>query len=211
MRARFNRLRSHIVSFLDMVLPPRTSERLVRSLTLEDLLAIRPAASGALPYHDPLVRALVWEIKYYANAHALALCGELLAERILEAASESLGTPLLVPIPMHTKRRKERGHNQTELLCKAALRANPLLPVAYVPTLLARTVHTTPQQGLPEYMRRRNVRHSMSTTNTALVHNRVCIVLDDVATTGATLAEAARALAGAGAREVILLTLAHTE
>lgn len=211
MRASFNQLRSHLGAFLDIVLPPRPSERLVRTLTLEDLQAIRPTALGALPYHDPLVRALVWEIKYHANSHALALCGELLAERILEIAGETLGKPLLVPVPMHKKRRKERGHNQTELLCKAALRANPLLPVEYAPTLLVRTVHTTPQQGQPEHTRRHNVQHSMSGTSTTLAHARVCIVLDDVTTTGATLREASRALTELGAREIITLTLAHAE
>ena len=211
MRASFNRLRSYAEIFLDCVLPPRASQKAIRSLTLEDLIDIQPTQLGALPYHDPRVRALIWEIKYYANPRALSVCGPLLAERILGIASDTLGTALLIPIPMHAKRRKERGHNQTELLCTAALRAHPALPVEYAPLLLVRSKETKPQQGLPEHERKHNVRHTMHVAVPEKVRGRVCIVVDDVSTTGATGAEALRALKKAGAQDVYVLPLAQSE
>lgn len=204
----------------DLIIPPRPTELTVRALAPGALMDIRPTESGALPYHHDAVRALVWEIKYYANRRALALCGALLCEWLMEALEDTLGTPLLIPVPMHPARRRQRGHNQTELLCEAALHAlsrktrsrkvpgGP--PLEYAPTVLVRTVHTPPQQGLTERERRRNVKDSMRVVDAARVAGRACIVLDDVSTTGATLHEAARALRHAGARSVTLLALAQS-
>ncbi len=214
---------------LELILPPRASEREVERLTPGGLLTLQTAEG--LPYSDKCVRALVWELKYHANPRAATLAGELLAEELLAIASEELGRPLLVPVPMHKTRRQERGHNQTELLCEAALevlsksgRENSLAQLPsrkedtedffsdtfdYAPTALKRTKFTPEQQKLDRTTRLKNVAGSME-ANPAVVHGRVCIVVDDVATTGATLAEAARALKAAGARRVHTLTLAQS-
>lgn len=109
-----------LLKLLGLMLPPRRTETLVERLTLDNLLTLQ--TTEGLPYSNESVRALVWEIKYYANKRAALLAGELLAEELLAIASEELGRPLLVPVPMHKTRWRERGHNQTELLCQAALR-----------------------------------------------------------------------------------------
>lgn len=190
---------------LDVVVPPRKTERLLRSFTPEDALALM--AAHGLPYHDPRVTALVWELKYYANPLAAARAAELLAPRVVELAAEELGRPLLVPVPMHRARRRERGHNQTEVLCRALL---PHLGAAfeYAPQALARIRATPHQQGLERAKRLKNVQGSMQ-ANT-LVAGRVCVVVDDVTTTGATLTEAKRALHDAGARAVHTVALAYS-
>jgi ComF family protein len=130
-----------------------------------------------------------------------------LAEILADVAVESLGKPLLVPIPMHEARKRTRGHNQTELLCEAALTHVSEL-YDYVPEALVRTKDTRAQQGLPEHARRSNVRNSMRAEST-LVEGRVCIVVDDVHTTGATFREAQRALTSSGARSVECVPLAR--
>ena len=112
-------LREMVRNLLDFMIPPRASERLVRSLTLSDLFSM--TQDDSLPYHDPRVTALIWELKYYGSRQAAALCGEYLADQLLATAAEELGNPLLIPIPMHPERRRARGHNQTELLCEAVL------------------------------------------------------------------------------------------
>jgi ComF family protein len=201
-------IRSLITIFINFIIPPRASERVVSRLTLEDLLNLQ--TEDGLPYHDSAVRALVWELKYYANAHASSLAGELLAEELLAVASEEIGTPLLVPIPMHPTRRKERGHNQTEVLCEAALRAlgKNSGVFDYVPNALIRITNTSPQQGLARHKRLKNLTGSM--TASEIVKGRVCVVVDDVSTTGATFAEAKRALKKAGARSVHTIALARS-
>jgi ComF family protein len=194
------------LSILDALLPPRKTELLVRTLTLEQLQ--RLSATETLPYHDARVQALVWELKYYASNRAAYLAGQYLSEQVLSLAAEELGTALLVPVPMHKKRRKARGHNQTEVLCEV------LLPfcagaVVYAPKALQRVVDTPTQQGRPKAERVKNVMHSMA-ADEKIVRGRACIVIDDVTTTGATLAEAQRALKAAGARAVHTAALAHS-
>lgn len=214
---------------LDVLVPPRSTERLVESVSVDELFAL--GGGGPLPYHDPRITALVWELKYYGSAMARTLAGAYLAEMLLTIASEELGEPLLIPVPMHTNRRKKRGHNQTELLCKAALaaaatvgKADPkkvlgsslygdirqtifVAGFAYAPHTLIRVINTKHQQGLPRHVRLKNVAGSMQAQG---VEGRVCIVVDDVTTTGATLAEAERALTAAGARAVYLVALAQS-
>ena len=201
-------LRSLLLRALAILLPPRESERVISKLTHSALASLRNTRGvGILPYQDTRVRALVWELKYYANKEAQILAGLLLAEEVIAIASEHIGTPLLIPIPMHPKRRRERGHNQTELLCKAAL-VHTGSGFEYAPHALLRTVHTAAQQGLPRHARLKNAHRTIQVENPALIRGRVCIVVDDVSTTGATVAEATRALMLAGAGSVTCVALA---
>ncbi len=192
---------------LDVILPPRRTEVLVRTLTLEQLQNLE--GEDGLPYHDPRVTALIWELKYYGTRRSAALAGEYLSESLLAMASEELGVRLLVPIPMHAARVRERGHNQTEVLCRAAI-SHLGGAMEYAPKVLSRVVHTKTQQGLPKQERLKNVKNSMRVFDPEAVRNRVCIVVDDVTTTGATLAEAKRALKAAGARAVRTIALARS-
>ncbi len=199
-----------IIDLVDLILPPRPTEALLRELTVEQLQAMQ--SEDGLPYHEPAVQALVWELKYRGSKRARALAGAFLAETLLAVAAEELGTPLLVPVPMHKNRRRERGHNQTELLCKAALGClgkTTSAPLQYAPKALTRMVDTKTQQGLPRAERLHNVKNSMR-ADPGTVSGRVCVVVDDVTTTGATLAEAKRALLEAGARVVHGVALARS-
>ncbi len=203
-----------VAAVLDVVTPPRPTEKIVRSITLQELrsLTLRGDKSGSLPYHDERVRALVWELKYYASKRARTLVGAVLRDVLIGIAAESLGKPLLIPIPMHPSRRRERGHNQTEVLCEAALvHMNGFYD--YTPHALIRTRHTPQQQGLQKHERTHNIKNSMEVnkkSNINMVEGRVCVVVDDVSTTGATFVEATRALKSAGAARVECVALAYS-
>ncbi len=109
----------------------------------------------------------------------------------------------VVPVPLHRRRLAERGFNQAVLL------ARPLARALGVPLLVGRLVRvrpTRPQVGLEADARRDNVRGAFAMRGE--VPRRVLLV-DDVRTTGATLGEAARVLAGSGGTEVRTLTLAR--
>jgi ComF family protein len=198
-------LRTLFYSIINAIIPPRAREAAVLGLSLDDLEALRHR--GGLPYHDPRVTSLVWELKYRAHPRAVALAGAFLSEELMDIAGEELGKSLLIPVPMHPERRRERGHNQTELLCEAAL-AHLRGSYEYAPNALERTARTAPQQTLARSKRLNNVRDSMRAGDPARVRGRACVVVDDVATTGATLKEAERALMRAGARKVYTLALA---
>ena len=201
-------LRSLFYSIINVLIPMREREKRVSALTSEDLEMLRH--EDGLPYHDLRVTALIWELKYKANKRALTLAGTFLAEELVGIASEEIGKPLLVPIPMHHLRKKVRGYNQTELLCEAALECGAKDAYEYAPAALVRIQNTAPQQTLARRYRLTNVKNSMSVSSPELIKGRICVVLDDVSTTGATLAEAARALKKAGARRVHLLALARS-
>lgn len=194
-----------LLRLFNLIVPPRTSERLVESLTLEDVQGLQMAEG--LPYADKTVASLVWELKYYANKRAASLAGAVIAERLLAIAGEELGKPLLIPIPMHYSRLSERGHNQTELLCEAALE-HVAGAYEYAPKVLTRTRQTGEQQKLSRERRLNNLQHSMHADTS--VAGRVCVVVDDVTTTGATFAEAERALKEAGALRVHMVALAYS-
>ena len=111
----------------------------------------------------------------------------------------------IVPVPLHKKRLRERGFNQSELI--AGLVGNRYqIPV--LSSLLNKTVYTSPQVTLTRVERLRNIRGAFK----ALVPRGGCgtiLLIDDVYTTGATVNECAKVLKMAGVKEVYVLTLAH--
>ncbi len=197
-----------ILHAIDLIVPARRTEEVIRALTLNDLINMA-TLEGPLPYHDPRVTALVWELKYRGSSHASSIAGEYLSEMLRAEIGESIGKPLLIPMPMHRERRKARGYNQTELLCEAAL-PHVVDSFEYAPRTLERVRNTPAQQGLARHKRLTNVKGSMHVKDPALVGGRVCVVVDDVSTTGASFAEAKRALFAAGASEVRCLPLARS-
>jgi len=119
----------------------------------------------------------------------------------LAAAVAAAGDPAAVIVPVPTSRAafRRRGYRVVELVAaRAGLRVEPLL---------VHTRRTADQRGLDQDARRRNVAASLRSRDAA---GRRVLVLDDVVTTGATLAEAARALRAAGADVVGAVTIAAT-
>ena len=120
---------------------------------------------------------------------------------------------LVIPVPLHSVRRRERGFNQAEVLAKGLLRKlrkqGKCEGVRYLPNALRRTRATAPQVGLSEAARRENVRGVFSVERTGDVCNRTVVIVDDVMTTGATLSACAAALKRAGAEQVLALSLAR--
>jgi ComF family protein len=121
----------------------------------------------------------------------------------------------VVPIPLHGKRLRDRGFNQSFLLTQtwaSPLKAYPVagsgLPVA--PDLLERTRPTASQTGLGRKARAANLKNAFRIRPGKVVANLRLLVVDDVFTTGATANECARVLMKAGAKRVDVLTLART-
>jgi ComF family protein len=124
----------------------------------------------------------------------------------LEAAARAPGPPpdLVVPVPLHPRRLRERGFNPAGELARAVAAAARL---GLAPCALERVRDTPSQTGLARAARRRNVRGAFRARRP--VPPRIWLV-DDVVTTGSTLSAAARALRRAGARRVVGLCAART-
>ncbi len=120
-------------------------------------------------------------------------------------ALNNLQFDALLPVPMHPVRQRLRGYNQSERLARVvgAELGLPLLTRA-----LARTRPTRPQVGLTGDARRGNLLGAFAVRQPEAVAGKTLLLVDDVATTGASLSECAAALKAAGAKAVYALTLA---
>lgn len=166
----------------------------------------QPLAAGASlgPYEGSL-RVLLHQLKYAGRRRIAVRLAALLLED--EGAARLVASSdLLVPVPLHPRRLRERGFNQSALIAAALARVSgrPCFPEA-----LVRRRDTAPQSGLKAAERRRNMRDAFVVRRRARVAGRVVTVVDDVVTTGATAQACARALTLAGAAEVRLLTAAR--
>ncbi len=165
--------------------------------------AFRLARSAAL-FEGPL-RNAVHALKYNGR-EAIAEPLAALMATAFEREPGLQGADLLVPLPLHEKRLRERGYNQSALLARA-LGRRLSLPVSE--DALIRAVYRRPQVGLGQAERRENVVDAFRVVAPAAVAGRRLILVDDVMTTGATCHEAARALLEAGAADVRVFTLAR--
>jgi ComF family protein len=112
------------------------------------------------------------------------------------------GADLVVPVPLHRSRERERGFNQSDTLAGSLA-----LPARRV---LRRIRSTRPQVDLTAQERRQNVADAFVVTSRGMEPNgKVLVLVDDVTTTGATLEACARVLLAAGAREVRAITAAR--
>ncbi|HYV56760.1 MAG TPA: ComF family protein [Candidatus Nitrosopolaris sp.] len=150
-----------------------------------------------------------------AGANALAIAVQALKYRRRRIVAQSLGAllaehypfdrdALLVPVPLHPHRLRERGFNQALLLARVLGRRRGLAVAARA---LIRKRHTRAQPGLAAEERRRNLRGAFAVTSPAIVRGRHIVLVDDVLTTGATADACARSLLAAGATRVDAYTV----
>ncbi len=152
------------------------------------------------------VRALVIELKYHHGLHLLADCAALFSgsPHLLEHVRGAR----LVPVPLHPRKRRERGYNQSALL--AAELARVAGGETRVECLLVRRLDTATQTAFDRERRRANLQNAFALAPGVPLRSAARYVLvDDVFTTGSTVNACARALRDAGAEQIDVATLAH--
>lgn len=164
-------------------------------------------------YRTRSVEDLVRSLKYDGSRHAARLAGELLADYLAEEiASHRLFSQkrmLIIPVPLHPSRKRERGYNQTELALRYVPREMRDGTHASVRTdILVRTRATKQQTHFSRAERLQNVAGAFALSHGESVRGTRIYLVDDVVTTGATLVHAAEPLRRAGA-EVHLIALAR--
>lgn len=151
--------------------------------------------------HSGIVRDRIHQFKFGGRLEWVPPLVEL-----LETALGS-GVPkpqLVLPVPLHVKRLRERGFNQSGLLARE-LGSRHRLPVAY--DLLVRKDRTEPQTHLDRAARLKNVKGAFDVADKSRVRGLCILLVDDVFTTGTTLSECARTLKKHGSAEVYALTV----
>lgn len=204
---------------LDLLLPRSAVQKQIDGLGSaslgERLLIQKPFPeediTALFPYRDPLIREMIWQLKYRKNEHVARLFASALHDFLLETYAEDLpfsgAAPLvLIPVPLARRRLRARGYNQIELVTNHFPKA-PWVHVA--PEILARTRDTKPQTALSKAQRLKNLEGAFAALQEGETLHAPLVLLDDVTTTGSTLREARKTLLAAGAREVSCIALAH--
>jgi len=211
-------LNKALFALFDFVLPPSRRDTRVNTLTLADIpLSFETSEKCGVQvttlwkYNDRFIHDLIWSLKYRKNAHAAQLCAEALADYLQEAHSESQWMQderpiVFVPIPLASKRQRERGYNQIDLVLD---HLRELVPSRVERKALQRIRETPPQTSLKRKERLENMRGAFALLPVSLTKGTEfpsarslmsahVILLDDVVTTGATLSAATAALKKAG-------------
>jgi len=175
---------------------------------------LQPLFARAVAYgsYEGGLRELIHLLKYEQVRPAAGVLGRMLGEAIA-ALLPLLGeaAPLVVPVPLHAAKLRQRGFNQSELIARAALKSPALTSMCGQPPalLLERTRPTESQTGLTRHQRRENVHGAFRVLNAEIVAGRSVLLVDDVFTTGTTVSECARVLRNAGADRVWVATVAR--
>ncbi len=150
---------------------------------------------------------LITALKFHAALDLSAALAQLLVDAVRASAAPL--PQLVVPVPLGLDRQAERGMNQAWELAR---RVASQLQLKATSTLLLRRVETPHLADLPRDERARAIRGAFALTAgaTTLLHGQDVAIVDDVMTTGATAAEAARTLQAGGAASVQLWVVART-
>jgi ComF family protein len=185
------------------------SQRFCQPCRLAPPAFVKAVAYGS--YHGEL-RTLVHLLKYEGMQPIAGRLGALLAD-VLEPFAP---TPMLViPVPMHAVKQRQRGYNHAELLARAAMvemrRRHPQWVLHLETSLLRRVRVTVSQAGLTTHQRRQNLRGAFFAAKSARLAGRDVLLVDDIYTTGATVRACSRVLMNAGARSVRVATVARAQ
>jgi len=163
------------------------------------------AAARAVGYYESTLLTAIHLFKYRGKTGIGEALGRIMAD-FAGGIWDMNAFSLLMPVPLHRKRLRERGFNQAAVLARA-LSKRFSLPLDLM--TLRREVPTPPQVGLGRNERQANVRGAFAVRKPEKIAGRRILLVDDVFTTGSTLSECAAVLMQAGADAVAVLTLAR--
>jgi ComF family protein len=169
---------------------------------------VKAAAYGS---YEGGLRELIHLLKYDRVRPAANVLGRMLAEAVSDLQPLFANLPVLVvPVPLHARRFRQRSFNQAELIARTALKLMPGTGLQLRSATLQRTRETQSQIGLSRHQRRENMRGAFAVAQRSEVAEREILLVDDVFTTGTTVSECARVLRRAGASKVYVATVART-
>ncbi len=206
---------------LDFVLPVRSDYEIVKGLDEETTYSLPKGEQvqdndwihPLFEYKNKKVKAIIWELKYRENILPLGTIGKMFFDEMLEVISDILlfdakAEFVLIPIPMTTKSRGERGYNQSELIARAIIENDSQRTLLYAPQWFEK-IKETPKQSHSQSKIDRTENLVGCFKADERIAGKYVFLIDDVVTTGSTLNEAKKTLLGVGAVDVFGFTIAH--
>jgi ComF family protein len=166
-------------------------------------------------YHNPLVKKIIWNLKYYHHPYLGQKLGEILYDELLEDIYEikiyTAGSPILViPVPISRAKTKMRGYNQAKKIARGFCQRGGKKIFNLGNNIVTKKTETIPQARISNRSKRlKNIHGTFKIKKPEFVRGRTIIVIDDVTTTGGTMNEIINILEKAGAKKVIGLAVAH--
>jgi len=162
----------------------------------------------ATDYQKPLVKNLIQRFKYEPFIKELAkpLTSLIIEHFQLLDQKPDFSDFVLIPVPLEKKKLKWRGFNQAEEIGKEL---SEFLNIEILNNVLIKTKETLPQVELSDEERKENIKGAFSCQHPELVRERKVLLVDDIYTTGSTMAECARVLKKSGVKEVIGIVIAR--
>jgi len=152
-----------------------------------------------------VLRDLIHRFKYGGQHFLRRLLSEILLEAMRDERIAAMPVDAIVPVPLHSARRRERGFNQAEALARGVARRTGIS----VLDCIERRTYTLTQTQFDRSERMRNLRNAFTLRKNSVVVGKNLVLLDDVLTTGSTLHECAVVLRKAGAQSVRAITVAR--
>jgi ComF family protein len=160
--------------------------------------------AAAADYENPIVRALIFRLKYERLRFAAEPLKNILADYLIKTDYD-FHDFTVIPVPLHASRQSQRGFNQAEILSEAAAK---ILAVPHLPLAIKRIHHKYAQAALKTREERAENLEGAFAAKAVDVAGKNILLVDDVRTTGATLLSAASTLKNSGARKIIGLVVA---
>ena len=163
-------------------------------------------------YSDPLIRLILWRLKYHGNKELALFLGKRASEVLIEELDEwanltEFNNPLVLAVPVSKRRLRKRGFNQAALVAKSVAEE---LEFEFREDYLVKGRETISQVKLKSKQERlTNLVGAFFVLNKQKLVHRNVILIDDVYTSGATVRECTKTLQAAGARKVFTLTIAR--
>jgi len=161
----------------------------------------------SLGIYDGVLKDAIGLFKYRAKLVLAKPFAKLLIE-FAESFINMERYDIIVPVPLHSAKFREREFNQAEFLAEPVAKK---FGIPYSRKVLLREKVTPPQSYLKKSERLKNLKNAFRTHNTKVAYRKKILLVDDVFTTGATANECAKVLVDSGAKNVSVLTLARGE
>ena len=152
------------------------------------------------------IRRLIIDYKFKDKSYLYKLFSEIIIKNE-KICSIFKSYDIIIPVPIHYKRKKERGYNQSDLIARDI--ANKIKNIKLENKVVIKKINNKKQSDLTKIERINNVKNVYEIINKERIKNKKIILIDDIYTTGNTVNEVSKLLKKNGAKKILVLTIAR--